>query len=234
MNKRLYIPLDCFLDTRLGTLFTINPEAHAHVIAHPAYWEREHTNWPNLTNGMVSNETFNERYAKRDMDVLQNSIITNIVPVINQVLATYEQAMVDRITTIELSVEINLWPYELNDGELEVLQGIMRQILGQELVILFCSTPLDELTPQALVERYTCAFMFDFQDWIKQHAEAFYKLQANRFVMIVPRLFETDPKGLNIEQKQNELQRFRFEHLQFLDFEFIHVQNFSMLRPNTK
>lgn len=224
--------LDVFLDTRLGTVFEIDPKAHAYVLSNKAYWEREHTNWTGLTNGLVSNEVFAEHYAKRGIGVLQNSILTNIVPVINQVLATYEQAIVERITATELTVEINIWPYDLNADEIEVLEGIMRTVLGRELVIMFCSTPLDELTPKKLVERYTCAFMYDFQDWLKLHTEEFYQTKANRFVMVVPRLCEHDPKGLSVQQKQHEFQRFRFEHLEYLDFEFINASHFSMLSPH--
>lgn len=231
MNKRLYVSLDTLLDTRLGTLFRIDQEAHQFLVNNDYYRDRDYTDWSLLTNGRVSNEVFNEHYAKRDKETLKHSIATGILPLLMQLLVTYDQAMVERITETDLSVEVNIWPYELEVEEVDELTNILKQIFGQSTVVLLSSTPLEELTPRFLVERYAGAVMFDFHEWIKTHTVEFYKLKANRFSLIVPRLFETDPGALSLADKQHELQRFRMIHLEHMDIEFVEARFMSIVKP---
>lgn len=230
MNKRLYISLDSLIDTRLGTLAVVDEEAYAFVEKHFDYWLRDYTDWPKLTGGRVTNEAFNERYAKRDDQVFCRSIMTGLAPVLVQLLTDYGLIMAQQLTSEEISVEVNLWPYEFDLPEIEQLDAALRPWFGKETVITFCSVPIDEMTPTWLVGRYDAAVMFEFHEWMRVHAQAFYSIHAGNFNIIAPKLFEKDPRALSVEEKQLELKRFKLVHLEFMDVEFINTQYFSRFR----
>jgi len=231
MNKRILTSLDTLFDTRLACLELINPVARSVLVQKPDYWLREHTDWSTLTDGLVSNEQFDQAYAKRDNEVRWGSVMTGIWPVILKVLTDYDLTLLESLQDQEITLEVNIWPYVLEEDEALGIEEHLKRLLGNELVILFTSIPLEELTPSFITERYSLAILFEFHEWIKLHVKALYQHKANRFVMVGPKLFEHDPRSLTIEEKQKEMTRFRLVHLEFMDFEFVDAKYMSSYRP---
>ena len=231
MTKKILTCLDTLLDTRLGTLATLNPKAAEHVVKTPDYWLREHNNWSVLTGGLVTNEQFNERYAKRDITVLQNSIMTGINVVLLKILAEIDVNDSSGITRTDVGLEVNLAPYELTHDEIEELEDILRKTYGRELLITFCSIPMEELTPKVLRSRYAAIITYAFHEWIVMHDRALLEERTPTFNFIGPKLFEKDPSKLTVDQKRDEFTCFRLFKLEFMDFDFIDVKHMSMFRP---
>lgn len=229
--KRILLDLDTLLDTRLGCLSLIYPEAATYVVKHTDYWDREHTDWSKLTDGRVTNAQFEERWAKRDIDVLQNSVLTSINVVLLRILSEMNINATTGVTVHEVGLEVNLAPYTLSFEEQEELEQILRETYGQELVITFCSIPVAELTPTYIRKRYAAVLLYGFHEWIKIHDAELMKGRSPDIYFIGPKLFEKDPSRLSIEQKQEEYRRFRFFKLEYMDFEFVDAKFFSMYRP---
>jgi hypothetical protein len=231
MIKKILIDLDTLLDTRLATLGALSTEALNYVVKHDAYWQREHTDWSVLTNGLVTNEQFAERYRNRDDAILRTSTMTAIMTVLLQILAEIDANAIDGMHETDVGVEVNLAPYSPTHEEVEELQTILRMHYGQETIITFCNIPLKELTPAVLRERYSAVIMYGFHEWIVEHDVALMQARTPCFNFIGPKLFEKDPSRLTVEQKQEEFLRLKLFKLEFMDFEFVDARFMSMFRP---
>ncbi len=230
--RKVLIDLDSLLDTRLGVLAGLDEAAVRTVIGTPAYWQREHTDWHVLTGGRVTNETFQSAWKARGNDDLRRSVMTGIILVLSRVLTEYNRNMQEGIVEDDVCLEVNLHPYSLEYDELEELEGVLHELLYPELTVSFCSRPLEELTPKVLNETYAAVFLYDFPPWIKHHCFNLGKQRCPGLNVVVPKLFEKDPRELTKEQKQEEIFGFRLWLMEYIDFEFVDVEWFSMLRPS--
>lgn len=230
--RKVLIDMDSLLDTRLGVLAGLSEEAVRKVIATPAYWQREHTDWSALTGGLVDNPTFYEAWKTRNNADLHRSVMTGIVLPVSRVIAEYNRNVQDGIVDDDICLEVNLHPYTLDYDETEELEGVLHELLYPELSISFCSRPMEELTPKVMNENYAAVFLFDFPPWIKHHCFNLGKQRCRGLNVIIPKLFEKDPRNLTKEQKQEEVFGFRLWLMEYIDFEFVDVEWFSMLRPS--
>lgn len=230
--KRVYLDLDTLFDTRLGTLATISQDAATHVMQSNLYWDRDHTNWGVLTQGLVDDATFVQRWEQRDQAVLRASIVSGIIPVLINLVTDYLRARQEGQVDYELVLEINLYPYTLELEEMDELSSILRhELLNDNLGIQFISQSLAEMTPEYIHERYAALTFYEFHQWIKLHCEALVKRPLRGIPLIVPRLFENDPSRLPIERKKEEVVAFKLWLLDYLSVEFIDARWFSLLRP---
>lgn len=230
--RKVLIDLDSLLDTRLGVLAGIDETATQQVIASPAYWNREHTDWAVLTNGKVTNDTFHAAWVARGKADLQRSVMTGIMVVLSRVLTEYNRNMQEGVVEEDVCLEVNLYPYELEYEEHEALEEVLHELLYPELTVSFCYRPMEELTPKVMNDHYAAVFLYDFPPWIKHHCFNLGKQRCPGLNVIVPKLFERNPHDLTKEQKQDEVFGFRLWLMEYIDFEFVDVEWFSMLRPS--
>lgn len=232
--RKIYIDLDSLLDTRLGTVSKLNPEAAIQAIQGDRYWDREHTDWHELSNGYLSNEQFNDAWEHRDKETLRESVMTSILAVLGRVLAEYHQNMKEGMATDEVAVEVNVAPYPFDDEEMEELAEILKLNTYKDLPVFFISRPLDELTPEFIREHYDAMILFEFHRWVRLQHVALTKCHCRDVTFIVPRLFERKPERLTDEQKRDEFVAFRLGFLDHLELEFVDPAWFSMFRPMNK
>lgn len=238
--KRILTPLDIHLDTRLGTINRINPDAALAVISNPEYWLRENDFWSVLSGGLITNEEFAAAYAERGGDntkaTLEGSIRTGIVPFILRLLTDDHinrlNQMADPMTSVGLTV--NYWPYKLNSVEIDWLEDIMHQLYGESLSVELVSIPMAQLTPQLMNENFAACVMYDFPEWIKLQGAELQKVKLNCFNFIAPKIFEQDVSQTPIDQKQAALTAFRMLNLLHMDFEFIDAKYFSVINVHGK
>jgi len=238
--KRILTQLDIHLDTRLGTINRINPEAARAVIGNEEYWLRENDFWDRLSGGLISNEEFAKAYAERGgantKATLAGSIRTGIVPFILRLLTDDHinrlNQMADPLTAVGMTV--NYWPYELNSVEIDWLEDIMHQLYGNTLTVELVSIPMEKLTPQLMNENFAACVMYEFPEWIKMHKPELEKVKLNCFNFISPKIFEQDVTETPIDQKQAALNAFRMLHLLHMDFEFIDSKYFSVINMHGK
>lgn len=238
--KRIITPLDIHLDTRLGTIARINPEAAEYLLSNHEYWLRENDFWGLLTNGMVTDEQFKEAYAERGGEntkaTLERSIRTGIAPFILRLLTDDHINRLNQMGDAEdkVALTINYWPYSLGGTEIEYLRDIMHELYSHTIDIEFVSIPMEELTPNVLNENFAACVMYEFPDWIKMHANALGEIRINCFNFISPKIFEKDVSSVTIEAKQATLTAFRMQKLIHMDFEFIDAKYFSVINLHGK
>jgi hypothetical protein len=212
----------------LGLLY---PTVATELLKRDDYWFRESDHWHKLTKGKISEAEFAEHYAKRDNATLQASVMTNIFAPLIKMVGENQIAINDGRPNKEIAIVVNIWPYRLDDLEMEAFVQCFNYRLGFEPRITFVSWPLSALTPALLTNNYALAFMYHFNDWIKIHLKNLVSNRTQGFNLIVPRLFEHDASKLSIEDKQDEITKFRLYLMEYMNIHFIDASNFSVFRP---
>jgi hypothetical protein len=231
MLRKILTDVDSLLDTRIGVLSTLYPAAASTLVASKAYWLREHTDWSVLTDGKVSNEQFAQAWAKRTKrSACESSVMNGFHPVFIKILTDVAAAGMSGMSDFDVGFEVNLHPYDFTFDELELFTVLIRKQVGQDVPITFCSIPLEDLTPELMLKEYSACISFNFHEWIKLHAPTLANIEARGFNYVAPKLFETDPRSMTVDQKEDELTRWRLYYLHAMDFAFIDVKYFSMFR----
>lgn len=231
LTSKLYIDLDSILDTRISTLAKLDSEIAGALLKSEVYWLRESDHWDLLTQGRVTQEQFDAQYAERDKELLKTSFITGIFAPLTKLIADNELAMAEGAPNKPISFEINIWPYQLEPDEMDLLINLFKYRLGVEATVTMCSVSLEQLTPTYLTDRYAGAFMYPFHQWIKLHLAELIKHNHPDFTLVVPKLFEQDVSRLTVDEKRDQVTTFRLYLLEYMDISFIDASCFSIFKP---
>lgn len=230
-KSKLYIDLDTVFDTRIATLAAIYPQVATELLTQDSYWHRESDDWTKLTGGKVKTETVVARYAARDDAILQASVMTNIFAVLFKMIAENEIAINDGRPNNDISIVVNIWPYSMDDIEMEMFRTFFSHRLRFEPEITFIKRKPESVTPAWLTQSFAVACMYDFNGWIKMHLKNLVVNRTQGFNLIVPRLFEKDVSGLSIEDKKDEVAALKLYLLEYMLIHWIDPSSFSVFRP---
>lgn len=228
---KLYIDLDSIFDTRVATLAKIYPSVATELLTKNDYWFRESDDWTKLTGGKVKTETHAERYAKRDNEILQSSIMTNIFAVLFKMIAENEIAINDGRPNKDIDIVVNIWPYSMDDVEMDMFRTFFCHRLRFEPQITFIYRKPESVTPAWLTTEFAVACMYDFNSWIKIHLKNLVQNRTQGFNLIVPRLFEKDVSKLSVDDKKDEVTTLKLYLLEYMLIHWIDPSSFSIFRP---
>lgn len=200
----LYVPLDVLLDTVLGTLVKVAPD-YAEKIRTNGYMER----CENRFEG-VDDAAFKAAYKSRDLETLQNSVLTSAVPFIRDMLfelqTQIEFGVAADPSTTSLELVINTHPYQLEPDDQDELLGVLSHWFGDLAEVVISRIPLELLTPN-YCKQYSAMFMYDYGEWLAMHDEAFKTTKLATTPLWAPALyFERQPT-------EEEMQTFRNENI---------------------
>lgn len=237
MIRRILISLDALLDTRLGVIANLNSEAAKHLVRSDDYWHRHYDDWYKLTGGLVTNEQFREAWLARGgvntRKTLDASFETGLAPFIYQCLAEADINMMSGMTPIdeEIGLAINVYPYDFTFAEKQMVIKIVQDKYGQELPVKIVSHSIDEMTVGLLDSDYGMLVLYDFAEWFEYHHVAIVGTLMSDFVVVHPRLFSVDPSELSMEERKNDLHRFRLATQHNMDINYIDSSYFSLVNP---
>ncbi|MBN22748.1 MAG: hypothetical protein CL678_15795 [Bdellovibrionaceae bacterium] len=197
MNQIIYVGLDELLDTRLGTIQTLCPEAIERVM--DSGWTlRGIDDVESLSGGFVTNSDFTDRYAKRDVDVLKNSRPTLIARMIHSFVMELVSKKLTDPTIDDIEVDVNVWPYILNRSEQVAMVEAVCTVLDVPCDVNLVYTSPKDLTPAKIYGRYACLYIYGINDWLMMHDEALLRRTLAAVSFISPALYLKRP-----EEKDN-------------------------------
>lgn len=203
-KEEIYVPLDALLDTVLGTLVKIAPDYAAEVRTNGYMTRRE-----NRFEG-VDDAVFKAAYKNRDIETLQNSVLTSVVPFIRDMLfelrTQIEFGTAADPSTTSIDLIVNTHPYQLTTEEQNDLVDALDHWFGDLATVVVSRIPLELLTPN-YCKQYSAMFMYDYGEWLAMHDEAFKITKLATTPLWAPALyFEREPT-------EEELQVFRNENI---------------------
>lgn len=165
-NKRstLYVELDALFDTRMAILFQYGEEVVMEAFKEN-YANRRVDEFPG-----VDRADFEQRYAKRDRDVLLNAQITPVAEIIMEFIHRTIKASGATPFQYNPRVILNVHPYQLLSDEIEVIENGLRQITDDLCEIQVVNRSREEVTPTWVRQECQLLFMYDYWNWLELHS----------------------------------------------------------------
>lgn len=231
--KTILVDLDCLLDTRLSTVHLINPEAVPIMLDKNVYHDRKKDDYYKLTKGMISNETFIDKYYDRDKETLKASVPTNMLKLLHEITYTVGEQTISEPDVKLVEVIVNIHPYKLNYEEKEVLINSFSVYLFPETKISIIDKPISYLSPKVLASFYDGYITYEFDQWYLEHQEELIKNPMPRNIIFAPAIFvKEEPTAEELlEQGIENLTAFEIMEkalLPYVSLEFLKVDTYSL------
>lgn len=171
MDQKFFVELDALLDTRLGVISKLDPEAATELVGSLDYKLRQSDDMGLLTK-RITTKQFHEAYEKRDVNTLMASGPTVINAYLSKVIDELEKqkAVTNMIDSIE--VDINIWPYQLTEDERMAICEAVTARCGLITPVRTVNIPPEELTFEYLKEKdYAVVILYNFSSWIEPYME---------------------------------------------------------------
>lgn len=184
-TENIYLDLDAILDTRMGTLAGLG-ENHAVTALETG---RYHRRLIDEFEG-VPKEVFREAYAKRDIDTLKRSILSNMVFFLRRLVKDSLLEAVIHQRVEKMCFTVNVYPYDFTDPDLvEMLIGCIRFHTYSTSTVQIVSIPDEELTPEYCGSNYQIMIRYDWVNWLNKHKTFFEQKGIPSMTIVVPELF---------------------------------------------
>jgi len=163
----IYIDLDCILDTRMGTLATIDPDRAIPLLEDIRYYHREIDEFPNFTK-----EEFEKVYSNRDMNILAKSTITNLIFDLQEIINDLYQETLSHPLYYGIKVFLNIHPYTLyKEDANEIKRALEFHLFGEERVemvnsIEIIDIPLEQLDCLYIYNNLNHLFIYHYPEWL--------------------------------------------------------------------
>lgn len=196
----IYVELDVILDTRLGTVARISDDAALEVLS-----KDYHTREDDVFES-VDMRTYTDLYKNRNKETLALSRPSGALSHLCQLVMKLEGQAMTRPYHKGAKVVVNLFPYnDLTDEEkVEIGKAISALLLHLAPVELTYIEPKD-LTPKHCKQSYSVMMMYEYNDWMNMHAEAFKSTLLPEVMLLVPAIyFEGKPTPESLESITKE------------------------------
>ena len=162
--KNVYVDLDAILDTRLGTLFTLDENLYNFykTDGRELYVNRLIDEF-----GYIPSKVFKYYYNKRDKTILKYSLLTPLLDILN---ISIEDMITKRVSADKsvkkIIIDVNVHPYKLTDKEKEKIKlSIVAKLKNEFVNINIIDMNYEQLTTKNC-EQYGIMAMYDAMEWL--------------------------------------------------------------------
>lgn len=184
---RLMVELEAVLDTRLGTVDKLDPEAAVRLVANPAYFERTKDEFEPLCG--IDEKTYQAAWAARDIETLQHSLVCPAIDLVHYSLLDLERRSIVDPGITGVALDVNVWPYRLTDGEAHDIALAIAQRAGYQAPIRMMCEPPAFFSPTHVKEHYAGMILYNHNAWFREHAdELLMRVGIPQVTMVAPKL----------------------------------------------
>ncbi|MBB5409282.1 hypothetical protein HDG34_003223 [Paraburkholderia sp. HC6.4b] len=222
--------LDCLLDTRLGTLARMSDTLACRALS-ASYHQREE----DVFEGVDTAE-FRQMYRARDVETLKRSTITTLTTLLGDFSRTLSRIVGTRPWLDGVRILVNTWPYRLDAPTLDALQGVIALWSGGSSPVEMVDYAPGQLTPAFVKANFDILFMYEYEEWLHMHGEAFSKTSLADINVIVPALYfnhRPDEKTFDelVRDGAHPFAAITMLTSGFVGLELIDVKYFSIAEP---
>jgi hypothetical protein len=170
MKKKVYLEMDCLLDTRLGTAIHMSNELGYAVSKNPMYYLRENDDLQRLHPKLKGWKD----HQKKNLDaVLRCSAVTRLPSFLAEMIHSFLEKNKGTPHDIdEVSLVVNVYPYVMDDEEKQELSIVLNEVFRSSIEIEIVRFNHTELTPEIIAAEYSALIMYDPTPWINYHEKA--------------------------------------------------------------
>lgn len=189
IESTLLIDLDSLFDSRMGTLFTLDPAYFTSTSK--TYHQRACDAYVGLET-----EEFFSHYARRNKTVLKNSLMTPMVHLIRDFIKLTLMKILDSPHVLSPKLTVNTYPYVLTPDEQTLLLKSLIAMTDDQAGIELIHRSLEEITPVYLKSEIALMTLYRYTDWLDYHAEKghFDKHTCPEVTLLGPKIYFKTPE----------------------------------------
>ena len=223
MANNLLIDLDSILDTRLPILYSIDKDLTEQILKDNSYKTR-------VTNSFnyISSTVFKELYKLRNKQVLATPIPTPITDLITEYTLETKTLLIDSKSDDELVVYVNIYPYNLNKKEIEIVTTRFKEMLPSFSKVEVINRRVQDISIDFLIDNINVFIHYSGIEWFKYHMDVgeLSKRNLPNVMLIVPKLLDyTIPKN----KAEEYFKEMKESSKVFIDLNFLPVKYFSLM-----
>lgn len=201
-NITALVSLDCLMDTRMGTLKRLNPEAAEKLQA--SWYHKRTTDTFDRNGSGINQKAFQALYEARDEDTLKQCMMTQLPRHLMALIASLTTTQGMPLLAEQFTIHINLYPYNLSEPvRIAIRQAIEVYTNNAAVVEMVDYSPAD-LGLSLLKHTYDICFMYDFNEWLMLHTEEFKTIQIPEVRVVTPRLYLKEAPTQLLEKVKGE------------------------------
>lgn len=188
MLQRALIDIQMILDTRLGVLARLNPQAANKIVRSEWYHQRDTDRFDLVSDGVITLEDYRQLAGKYEVETLLESLFTDYVFLLRKDIEEIFPKTEIKDLTGRIRFDINVYPYRLLDSEKEVLRRAVARYLTEPGEVRVVDMAYHLLHPGSLNDNYEMMALYNYEDWLKYHQETLYKTPIKEFTLFHPRI----------------------------------------------
>jgi hypothetical protein len=205
----LCIELDCLLDTRLASLYLIDPKLADQVLKHD-YLDRWSDDFP------VNAELFDKVYRSRDRLTLKSSVLTPMVRLCKEFVHETLRQGINGPFQYKPKIVINRYPYQLEPEEEEVIVRAVASAINQVCDIQMVSYDYEQLNPAWVKKECSILILYRYPDWLEYHSVngAWKKTTCPEVTLMGPALYFNGPPTDSVMAESKAIKVTPFEAME--------------------
>ncbi len=236
MQQIIHVDLDAIMDTRLATLFALNPSYVDEALSN-GYHTRLIDDWTLITS-LKDNQLFKTAYANRNIETLKHSRMTGIVLALDTILSKMIKDNISNPLAESFVVRLNFYPYnELTYDDRQTYIKWFSYYLHPTVGIEEVYIPTKEITPKHIDDNYGGFIIYNLEEWCKHHIEALANHKIPTVSLFAPALHSTHvptKKEMQIASigEMTGPQAFEYMLTEYLEVTLLDAKYFSVVDPS--
>lgn len=228
--EAVYVELDVLLDTRLGTLAQHWGDEVVVKVLTSGY----HTRKSDTFVG-VDKDEYLTRYRNRDTTTLQHSIVSNAATLLQRLVGALTEQAIVRPYHDGARIVVNTFPYDLSSDERDEIGKAIAVWTHNHAPIELVRLHPKDLTPVHCKSNYSMMLVYEHEEWMNMHAQAFEHCQLPQVTMHAPAIYFAAERSAEELEKITREAAHPFHAMELLaspliNLQLIDVSNFSILR----
>lgn len=211
-EKFILINLDCLLDTRQGTLLTISPEVAYEITSKEDYHARESDEFVSEQYGTLSTELFEQIKEKFKHEIIFKSLKTKMYLFLQELIDGYVKLALTTPHVSTITLEVNLYPYQFTDTQVEYLMKALIAHLGNAAAISIVNFDIKQMPLKAIAEKYESVIMYNPVEWLNQRHNELKVGTMKDLTLYIPRMNTvralTDKERKSISKNVSDVYKF--------------------------
>lgn len=185
----LYVDLNCLLDTRLGTLLTIDPDFGFAVSQQPGYYTRTMDRFATPEQGSLKRELYDQVTAHHPTLVVKNSVMTRMLDFIKNIIGAQRMLQTEGPVKGIDKVLVNLHPYTLaHEEKLALLNLLATEMLDFECNVELVELPPAQITAAHAAKHYIAMIIYNPTDWLEAVGQELLTAVCTNLTLYTPKL----------------------------------------------
>lgn len=197
-DQTILIDLDALVDTRLPVLSSLSPEGAATIMKN-GYWDRQRDDFDEMSGGLIDLAAYKAAYAARDKETLKGAILTTLLHLVGPMTQELQRRQASKIEIGEIHLLVNIWPYKLEDYEVEEYLNVIRHYVALSCKVNAVNASIEDLTPQALDKLADIYMTYNYDEWMTTHGEELRTNPLPMMTILTPAIMH-NPEKLSKEE----------------------------------